>query len=29
MKLDAQGQKMNIDYGMELSGNTDLKLDVK
>ena len=29
MKVDAQGQKMNIDYGMELSGNTDLKLDVK
>jgi len=29
MKIEAQGQKMNIDYGMELSGSTELKLDVK
>jgi hypothetical protein len=29
MKIDAGGQSMNIDYGMELSGNTELSLEVE
>jgi hypothetical protein len=29
MKIEAQGQNMAIDYGMELSGSTEIKLDVK
>ena len=29
MKVDAQGQKMSIDYGMELSGTMGLTLEVK
>ena len=29
MKIEAQGQKMTIDYGMELSGSTTLTLEVK
>ena len=29
MKIEAQGTNMNIDYGMELSGNTTLSLEVK
>ena len=29
MKIDAQGQKMEIGYGMEMSGTTGLTLEVK
>ena len=29
MKLSPGGQKMSLEYGMELSGTTSLKVDVK